>query len=300
MLASNSTRIEHHPPKLQQALDQTNNNIDWVTFRAWLTSKYSKSYTRLVYYYSKKYHNLLNNPKLIDLIRQSNRNNVIKALITLSKYLGCYTEFKAKMKNYGIKIHRQSAVESFLRIMKASNSDILDWYGMALKHLRPNEQLFLKFCKITGIRKAEAITSFNKIIELEKQQDLPAYYDYQLKVLMHFRYHKEFLRRTKNCYISFVPDNLIKEIANSKPVSYPAIRWRLNRYGIKLRINELRDYFGTNLRKHNITKEEIDLLQGRIPQEIFIRHYWSPRLSELRDRILVTIKQTKKQHTILV
>ena len=192
------------------------------------------------------------------------------------------------MKNYGIRIHRQSAVESFLRIMKASNSDILDWYDKALKHLRSNEQLFLRFCKVTGIRKAEAITAFNKIIELEKQQDLPAYYDYQLKVLMHFRYHKEFLRRTKNCYISFIPDHMVKEIANSEPISYPAIRNRLNRYGIKLRINELRDQFGTNLRKYGIRKEEIDLLQGRIPQEIFIRHYWSPKLSELRDRILKT------------
>jgi tetratricopeptide (TPR) repeat protein len=185
--AGSSARIEHHPPKLQEALDQTNNDIDWTTFRAWLTSKYSKSYTKLIYYYSKKYHNLLSNVKLIDLIKQSNRNNVIKALITLSKYLGCYTEFKAKMKNYGIKIHRQSAVESFLRIMKASNSDILDWYEKALVHLRPNEQIFLRFCKVTGIRKTEAIISFNKIIELEKQQDLPAYYDFQLKVLMHFQ-----------------------------------------------------------------------------------------------------------------
>jgi intergrase/recombinase len=83
----------------------------------------------------------------------------------------------------------------------------------------------------------------------------------------------------------------VKEIASSQPVSYYAIRKRLNRYGIKLRINELRDHFGTNLRKYGITKEEIDLLQGRIPQEIFIRHYWSPRLSELRDRILGSLKK---------
>jgi intergrase/recombinase len=284
--AGSSARIEHHPPNLQKILDRSDTNIDWTTFKTWLTSKYSKSYTKLIYYYSKKYHNLLSNVKLIDLIKQSNRNNVIKALITFSKYMGCYTEFKAKMKNYGIKIHRQSAVESFLRIMKASNSDILDWYEKALVHLRPNERLFLRFCKITGIRKTEAITSFNKIIELSKTQDLPAYYDFQLKVLMHFQYHMEFLRRTKNCYISFVPDKLVKQIASSQPVSYYAIRKRLSRYGIKLRISELRDHFGTHLRKHGITKEEIDLLQGRIPQEIFIRHYWSPKLSELGNRVL--------------
>jgi intergrase/recombinase len=53
----------------------------------------------------------------------------------------------------------------------------------------------------------------------------------------------------------------------------------------KGRINEIRDYFGTPLRKHNMTKDERDLLQGRVPSEIFIRHYCSPILSELRDRI---------------
>ncbi len=118
MWAGSSARIEHHPPKLHKNIDhngfssivfdQTTYDVNWVTFRAWLTSKYSKSYTKLIYYYSKKYHNLLSDVKLIDLIKQSNRNNVIKALITLSKYMGCYTEFKAKMKNYGIRIHRQS------------------------------------------------------------------------------------------------------------------------------------------------------------------------------------------------
>ena len=69
------------------------------------------------------------------------------------------------------------------------------------------------------------------------------------------------------------------------------VKCRLKRRGIKLRINELRDHFGTTLRQYGITKEEIDLLQVRIPQEIFIRHYWSPRLSELRDRILQGVSE---------
>jgi len=80
----------------------------------------------------------------------------------------------------------------------------------------------------------------------------------------------------------------VKEIATSKPISFYAIRKRLNRYGIKLRINEVRDYFGANLRKYGIRKEEIDRPQGRIPQEICKRHYWSPKLAELRDKILNT------------
>jgi hypothetical protein len=38
--------------------------------------------------------------------------------------------------------------------------------------------------------------------------------------------------------------------------------------------------------RHGLIKEEVDLLQGRIPPSIFIRHYWSPSFSELKDRTL--------------
>ncbi|KON33880.1 MAG: hypothetical protein AC479_02875 [miscellaneous Crenarchaeota group-6 archaeon AD8-1] len=102
--------------------------------------------------------------------------------------------------------------------------------------------------------------------------------------------------------MSFVPDTLVEEIATTQPLSYYAIKFRLHRYGIKVRINELRDHFGTQLRKCGIIKEEIDLLQGRIPQEIFIRHYWSPRLAELGNRILIAqnLYDTKLEKTNLV
>ncbi len=36
--------------------------------------------------------------------------------------------------------------------------------------------------------------------------------------------------------------------------------------------------------RNGLIKEEVDLLQGRIPPSIFIRHYWSPSFKELRNR----------------
>ncbi len=57
------------------------------------------------------------------------------------------------------------------------------------------------------------------------------------------------------------------------------------------RVNELRDYFGTYMVRHGLIKEEIDLLQGRIPPSIFIRHYWSPSFLELKDRTLLGIEK---------
>jgi len=67
-------------------------------------------------------------------------------------------------------------------------------------------------------------------------------------------------------------------------VTYPAIIKRLKRKGLRTRISDLRDYYATSMVKHGLIREEVDLLQGRIPPNIFIRHYWSPSFKELRDR----------------
>jgi len=56
-------------------------------------------------------------------------------------------------------------------------------------------------------------------------------------------------------------------------VSYSAIRKRLARNRLNLRIKELRSYYATYLRQHGILAEYIDLLQGRIPKSVFARHF---------------------------
>jgi len=155
--------------------------------------------------------------------------------------------------------------------------------------LRENEKLLFKFLLCTGVRKEEGITSFNKIIELSKQSNLSIYYNDEFGVLQHFVFKELFLRNTKNLYVSIVEKPLVLEIAKSEPLTYEQVRKRLVRHGLKLRINELRDYFGSFMVRHNLIKEEVDLLQGRIPPSIFLRHYWSPSFKELRDRTLRAI-----------
>ena len=36
---------------------------------------------------------------------------------------------------------------------------------------------------------------------------------------------------------------------------------------------------------HELMKEEVDLLQGRVGKSIFVRHYWSPAITELRESV---------------
>jgi intergrase/recombinase len=227
------------------------------------------------------------------MLPHSIRNNAIKSLIILSKYLGIYEDFKHKLKNHGIKTTTQDSFNSFLRILNVSNNgnNVLEWYRTATSNLRDNEKTLLKYLLYSGIRKEEAITSFNKIIDLHKQNRLNEYYDVNLNCLCHFKYPKEYIRKTKNCFITFINIDLLNEIANSETVSYQAIIKRLYRKNIKCRINELRDYYGTHLLQHGILEQEVNLCQGRIPPSIFVKHYWSPKLSELRDRIFKALSE---------
>jgi len=261
--------------------------LDWKQYSDWVHARYAVTYAKVILPNSRKYMYLMMDVRQLDILKPTIRNNVIKSLIVLSKFLGISNQFKDSLKNYGVKLHKQDAVESFLRILKASDSDILEWYVKAYDAVRNNEKLYLSFCRVIGVRKEEAINSFNLIIELAKQNKLSEYYDRELNCLMHFKYPKLFLRDTKNVYISFVPESLINQIVNSQPLTYPQIRKRLNCNNLRVRISELRDYFGAsllqhgileqevNLLQHGILEQEVNLLQGRIPVNVFIRHYWS-------------------------
>lgn len=218
------------------------------------------------------------------------RNQVIKSLVCLSKYLGVHKEFKRKLEDYGVKVKKPSAFSSFLRIFNNKADDVLAWYRKAVQVLRPNEKVFLKFALMTGLRTGEAINSFNLIVKLGKEGSLHKYYNEELCTLEHFRFKELFLRGTKNVFISILPKSLILEVSNSETLTYNQLIKRLMRRGLRCKVNELRDYFGSFMIRHGLIREEQDLLCGRIPTNIFIRHYWSPSFKNLRDRTLMALQ----------
>jgi hypothetical protein len=274
-------------------------SLDWGKFRAFVYGKYAKTTAPKVMCYAKRYSYILASGKVqeIETFPSTIRPEVIKSLIIVSKYIGVYEAFKAALKSYGIKLARPDAFSCFSRIYSNRNSDLWDWYAQIDPILKPEEKLLLKYIRLSGLRKEEGIISFNLIIELSKQNNLGVYLNDD-GLLEHFRFKKQFLRGTKNVYISIVPPKLISEIAQSSPVAYNPIFKRLYRRKMRCRINELRDAYGTFMVRNGLIKEEVDLLQGRIPPSIFIRHYWSPSFKELRDRTLEALGQMNKQITV--
>jgi len=84
------------------------------------------------------------------------------------------------------------------------------------------------------------------------------------------------------------------ENSRCKPITYDVIGKRLRRRGLRVRINELRDFYATFMVRHGLIKEEVDLLQGRITKSIFVRHYWSPAIKELRQRVFNALREPER------
>ena len=272
-------------PSARQALilDQS---IDWMQFREWLNNKYSKTWSPTVFCYARKYHRMLNGDFAeLETFSKSKKNTVLKALIVLSKYLGVYREFKLHMTDYGVKFEQSNSVDAFLRMMNAKH-DILEWVKNALKCLDESQGLFVKFKTLSGIRTGEAINSFNKIIELSARSELDEYYNAELSSLEHFKLPNLFLIGKKNVFFTFTSEDLLEKIGDSKSISYESLRKRLWRSGLDVRLNELRDYYATFMVQNGLIREEVDLLQGRVGKSVFMHHYFSPNIKDLRDRVL--------------
>ena len=78
-------------------------DVDLKAYREYLNIKYSKKYASLLFGYIIKYYQCFLNPNELLKIPASVRSNVMKAMISFAKYTSTYEEYKARLKNNGIK-----------------------------------------------------------------------------------------------------------------------------------------------------------------------------------------------------
>ena len=119
------------------------------------------------------------------------------------------------------------------------------------------------------MRPDEACTSLRLV-----KENIHNYLDRDKMILKHFEFPDIFIRRTKQAYVSIAND-LILKIANDSGIhSYNALRCYLRRKNISMNMNYCRKIFATFMRNNGVQSEIIDLLQGRIPKSVFVRHYY--------------------------
>jgi intergrase/recombinase len=269
--------------------------VDWDSFRAYLLNKHRKRWALEIHRLAKQHYGLVDNLAMLDSFSRSKKAKVLQSLIALSKYCGCYEQFKAKVKSYGIKWRKPSSLDAFLRIRNSQNSKVLEWLRQASQVLGEDSTI-LEFALVSGLRTSEAIESFNLVIKLSRENKLEEYFNTNASVLEHFAFPETFLRQTKNAFISLLPRDLIKKVCQCKPLTYSSIKKKLQRKGLPMQFDKLRDYFGSYMVQHGcLIREEVDLLQGRIGESIFTRHYFSPSFIELKDRTLKAVEGLRQQ-----
>jgi len=215
--------------------------------------------------------------------------------VALSKYSGVYAQFKQRMKDYGLKWEGYDNFDSFLRILQNKNPDTLEWVKKCLGFFDETYKTFVLFALISGMRRSEVINSFNLIIVLGKQGKLSDYYNDELQALEHFRYRKLFLRGKKNVFFSFIPKEFVNKISQCSKVSISTLKRRRLKHGLSAQFQGVREYYATFMLQHKLLQQEVDILQGRIGRSMFMKHYFSPDIKDLRDRTRNAVQQMLSQ-----
>lgn len=221
-------------------------SIDWSEFKQFLLSKYVKAYAVLLFESAQKYQHLLNDVNGIQLIKPTIRNNIINALLALSRYQGNYDIVKTQMKAHGVKHYKPDQITTFTRIFNNDAHEGLgEWYNQAMTILGDNEKLYLRFMLLSGVRAMEGINSFNLLVSLGGKYQTE-YYNENTGFLEHYKYPKLFLRGCKNLYVSAVPKEFLDEISRSRRVSYNAFDKKLDRAGMRMRVKQLKVFLCHN------------------------------------------------------
>ena len=267
----------------------------WLTFSQFITKEYTHDYAKDILRQAGRFHQCLTSGDLSSLktLSTEKQRRVMQSLSALSKFTGCYEQYRQMIKAYGLKWSVNNDDIIIARLIKYSGgsgnrntTDFFNWVRTVKREI-PDFAPFMDFTLATGLRLSEAITSYRLIVELSEQGKLGEYYNAQRCVLEHFRFRELFIRRTKKAFMSFLSNELIETVRLSgfHPTK-DVIERRIRRRKLKLCFSDMRELWASRSVKH-LSQPEIDFLQGRVSASVFMRNYFNPTwITDLRKRAL--------------
>jgi intergrase/recombinase len=205
----------------------------------------------------------------------------MRALAAYSKFIGQYNRWQTIRKEYQFKWSATDSLTGFHNILKQDGdfTKMIEWITTTMKS-HPRFANILMFNVLTGLRPQEAIDSFNLLLSDKRQE----YLSKNEKLLEHFKFPNIFLRRTKKAFISIASRELISLTEGQRPLTYDTIKIAITRSEkTGFRMSFCRKIFATFLRNERIEPELIDMLQGRIPDSVFVRHYYRPSVERFDE-----------------
>ena len=262
----------------------------WKGYRIYLQRIGTRTTVNDRFNYSVKYCKYLYDENSISELltfSPNKRLHIMKALSTLSKYTGRHDLWKQIIKKYNLLWSTgDNSLSIFNKIVnETSYSEMLKWIKDVIPILPKPQKNLIIFNTLTGLRPIEV----SKCIAL-LHSDLEDYWNKDKGILEHYKFPNEFIRRTKKVFISVVDTPLI-ELSKKCPteISYNALKLMLHSKDLDMNMYYCRKVFATFLRNEGIESELIDLLQGRIPNSVFVRHYYRPdssKFDQIREKLV--------------
>jgi intergrase/recombinase len=293
---------------------QSPNNVDLhlivnkVRFQNWLLSQgKTKATVKECVNYAKRYGMVLDTGDASILLTLSPRNkhHAMTALANLAKYTGRYDKFMQIKQRYALRWNKADSVKHFDRFFseELTFDVMLQRIRLMIEKLPPFMGKIIKFACLIGLRPSEVIESVRLINNNDDDKDAYTkyyYYKPERQALEHFAFPNVFLRQTKKAYISFVTPEMLEIVRQqdntpTKTIpSHNAICLACFRRGIKMDMRFCRKVFASHLRQSGIQSEIVNLLQGRVDQDILTRHYLVPKPT-FKEDVLQALGVLKKE-----
>jgi hypothetical protein len=258
--------------------------MNWDKYKEYLYANLRPNTARLALKYGKRYCYILEQMDIKDLLvlPPAKQRHIMKALANLAKYNGVYEQWNKLRRQHQLKWSSTNTLDIFERIMnnRTTYDKMMEYVKQVLAILPRSHANVIIFGTLTGLRPIEACKSVELI-----HTNLSDYLNSELLILEHFKWKDIFIRRTKKAFISVMTDRLLQIAKSADYQSYTSIYVYLRKRGLPMRMNYCRKIFGTHLRYCGIESEMVNLLEGRISPEIFVRHYWSPNMKQDIDRV---------------
>ncbi len=178
-----STRLSYHDTNTICNFD----NEFWNNFEEYLNNIYRKSSVKYRYLYAKQYYRILleGNAQSLIVLSISKRLQVMKSLSVLSKFMGCYDNWKNIKDRYQLKWSNENSVETFKKIINEGNSfdNLLEWLKTTSSQISEAHRNILFYCSLTGLRPDEACQSIKLV-----KENITSYQDKDKMILKHFEF----------------------------------------------------------------------------------------------------------------
>jgi hypothetical protein len=271
--------------------------INWQQFQQYLLQRMTAKTAEDRVRYAKQFVSILTNGDAHILLSAppNKRIHIMKSLSCLAKYTGDQENWLAIRRKHGLTWSTGTEkLDAFSRFFDDSKDldTMITWLKEAMQVLPDTYSNFFLFCTLTGMRCSEALDS----VKLIKNPDtFKRYYDPDGCLLRHYAFSDPFIRRTKAVYISIVNDKILSIAQNINPtLTINALKMAIKHRNLSMQLKYCRKIYASFLRHQGIQPEIIDMLQGRIGKNIFLRHYLTPS-SDYKNQVLQALEKLQSQ-----